>query len=165
MLPRAAFLTFALAAVSAVFVTVDPASAGIWAWGCIGKLGNERVIFDRNTMIVTSSQLPRVTLQNLASSGSNLETQDGLTFDNLGSNDGLQQTMQFMINDTSERKLTLIETSSRTTFHRNGHVGKRDEETTKFLKTFRYSFGKEPARTIKMQCIEYQLSTCGGPCS
>ena len=111
MNPRSTVLTVALAALSAVLVTAAPASAGIWAWRCIGKLGNERVIFDRNTMIVTSSQLPRVTLQNLASSGSNLETQDGLTFDNLGSNDGLQQTMQFVINDTSERKLTLIETS------------------------------------------------------
>lgn len=87
----------------------QPASAGIWAWGCMGQLGNERVIFDRNTMIVTSSKLPQVKLQNLASSGSNLETQDGMTFDNLGSNDGLGKTMVFKINDTSDRKLTLTD--------------------------------------------------------
>lgn len=143
----------------------QPASAGIWAWGCMGQIGNERVIFDRNTMIVTSSKLPQVKLQNLASTGSNLETQDGMTFDNLGSNDGLGKTMVFKINDTSDRKLTLTETSSRRTFHRTGHVGKREEETTKFLKTFRYALDKAPERTIKMQCIEYTLSTCGGPCS
>jgi hypothetical protein len=151
--------------VALIAAMASPASAGIWAWGCVGKLGNERVIFDRNTMIVTASKLPSVKLQDLANSGSNLETEDGMTLDNLGSNDGLAKTMRFKINDTSERKLTLIETSSRRTFHRAGHVGKREEETTKFLKTFRYVLDKAPERTIKMQCIEYTLSTCGGPCS
>ncbi len=160
MITRIAGCTVLLIAVMA-----QPASAGIWAWGCMGKLGNERVIFDRNTMIVTSSKEPRVKLQDLGSAGSKLETEDGLTFDNPGSNDGFKQTMRFTINDTSERKLTLIETSSRRTSHRTGHVGKREEETTKFLKTFRYSFDKEPERTLKMQCIEYILTTCGGPCS
>jgi hypothetical protein len=116
-------------------------------------------------MIVTASKLRSVKLQDLANSGSILETEDGMTLDNLGSNDGLAKTMRFKINDTSERKLTLIETSSRRTFHRAGHVGKREEETTKFLKTFRYVLDKAPERTIKMQCIEYTLSTCGGPCS
>jgi hypothetical protein len=151
--------------VALIAAMAQPAAAGIWAWGCMGKLGNERVIFDRNTMIVTASKLPSVKLQDLANSGSNLETEDGMTLDNLGSNDGLTKTMRFKINDTSERKLTLIETSSRRTFHRAGHVGKREEETTKFLKTFRYALDKAPERTIKMQCIEYTLSTCGGPCS
>src|ERR1051326_7478871 len=165
MNPRSTVLPLALAPLSAVLVPGAPASAGIWAWGCMGKLGNERVIFDRNTLIVTTSKEPRVKLQDLGSSGSKLETQDGTMFDNYGSNDGLKQTMRFETNGDPKQTLTLIETSSRTTFHHNGHVGKRDEETTKFLKTFRYSFGKEPARTIKMQCIEYQLSTCGGPCS
>ena len=88
-----------------------------------------------------------------------------MTLDNLGGNDGFERTMQFKINDTSERKLTLIETASRKTFTRKGHVGRREETTTKFQKTFRYAFDKEPERTIKMQCIEYMLTTCGGPCS
>ena len=131
----------------------------------MGKLGNERVIFDRNTLIVTASKLPRVKLQDLASSGSRLETEDGTTFDNYGANDGLKQTMRFETNADPKQRLTLIETSSRWTFHRQGHVGRREEETTKFLKTFRYALDKEPERTIRMQCIEYTLSTCGGPCA
>ena len=162
---RVRFLAAALATASVVFVTAAPASAGIWAWGCIGKLGNERVIFDRNTMIVTASKQPVVKLEQLGSSGSKLEAQDGMTFNNLGGNDGLEKTMRFEINDTSERKLALIETSSRKTFTRKGHIGRREEYTTKFQKTFRYAFDKEPERTIKMQCIEYVLTTCGGPCS
>jgi len=141
----------------------SPASAGIWAWGCIGKLGSERVIFDRNTMIVTAAKLPRVKLEYLGSSGSKLKTEDGTTFDNVGSN-GLEQTMQFVKTDQSEQKLTLIETSSRKTSYRKGHVGPREEYTTKFLKTFRYAPDKAPEQNIAMQCIEYVLTTCGGPC-
>jgi hypothetical protein len=165
MMSRVQFLAAVLAATSVVVVTAKPASAGIWAWGCMGKLGNERVVFDRNTMIVTASKLPSVKLEQLGSSGSKLETEDGMTFNNLGSSDGFEKSMSFEINDTSERKLTLIETSSHKTFTRKGRVGKREETTTKFQKTFRYAFDKEPERTIKMQCIEYVLTTCGGPCS
>ena len=165
MMSRVKILAAALTAASVVAVAAAPASAGIWAWGCMGQLGSERVIFDRNTMIVTPSKEPRVKLQNLVSNGLNLETDEGITLENLGSNGGFEKTMSFEVNDTSGRKLTLTETSSRTTFHRLGHVGKREEETTKFLKTFRYVFDKEPEQTIKMQCIEYTLSTCGGPCS
>ena len=165
MMSRVKIFAPALAAACVVVVATAPASAGIWAWGCMGKLGNERVIFDRNTMIVTPSNEPKVKLQDLAANGLNLEAPEGITLDNPGSNGGLEKTMSFTVNDTSKRKLTLVETSSRTTFHRLGHVGKREEETTKFQKTFRYTFDKEPERTIKMQCIEYTLSTCGGPCS
>jgi len=165
MMSRLEFLAAVIATTSVVLVTAEPASAGIWAWGCMGKLGNERVIFDRNTMIVTAAKLPRVKLEELGSAGSKLETQDGMTFENLGSNDGFEKSMSFKINDTSDRKLTLIETSSRKTFTRKGHVGRREETTTKFQKTFRYTFDKEPERKITMQCIEYVLTTCGGPCS
>jgi hypothetical protein len=165
MMSRIEFLAAALAAASVVLVTTEPASAGIWAWGCMGKLGNEHVIFDRNTLIVTTSKLPSVKLEQLGSAGSKLETQDGATFDNLGGNDGLEQSMRFMRNDQPERKLTLIETASRKTFYRKGHVGRREETTTKFLKTFRYAPDKEPERKITMQCIDYVLTTCGGPCS
>ena len=165
MMSRVQCLAGALAAASVVFFATKPASAGIWAWGCMGKLGNERVIFDRNTLIVTESKQPAVKLEQLGNSGSTLETQDGLTFDNLGGNDGLEKSMSFKINDTTGRKLTLIETSSHKTFYRKGHVGRREEYTTKFQKTFRYVFDKEPERTIKMQCIDYVLTTCGGPCS
>ena len=140
-----------------------PASAGIWAWGCIGKLGNERVVFNRDTMIVTASKLPRVKLQDLANNGPRLETQEGTTFENL--NEGFKNTMRFATNGDPEQKLTLTETSSRKTFYRKGYVGRREEYTTKFLKTFRYAPDNEPERTITMLCIEYVLTTCGGPCS
>ena len=159
-------VALAVLAVSIVAMAMaSPASAGVWAWGCMGKLGNERVIFDRNTLIVTESKRPAVKLEQLGSSGSKLETDDGLTFDNLGSNDGFEKIMRFEINDTSKRMLTLTETSSRKTFYHKGYVGKREEYTTKFLKTFRYGFDKDEERTIKMQCIDYVLTTCGGPCS
>jgi hypothetical protein len=151
--------------VALIAAMAQPASAGIWAWGCMGQLGSERVIFDRNTMIVTDSKKPQVKLQDLASSGSKLETEDGATFNSLDGNGGLEKTMRFEKNDEPGRKLTLIETSSRRTFTRDGHVGKREETTTKFLKTFRYALDKTPERAIKMQCIEYVLTTCGGPCS
>src|SRR3954454_13275293 len=85
----------------------QPASAGIWAWGCMGEFGNQRVIFDRYTMIVTASKQPRVTLKDLASSGSKLETEDGATFNSLDGNGGLEKTMRFEKNDEPGRKLTL----------------------------------------------------------
>lgn len=165
MISRFGVVAAVLAATTVALVTTAPASAGIWAWGCMGKLGNERVIFDRNTLIVTTSKQPVVKLEQLGSSGSKLETEDGITFENYGSNDGLQKTMRFETNGEPKQKLTLIEMFSRKTFHRQGHVGKREEETTKFIKTFRYAFDKKPERTIKMQCIDYVLTTCGGPCS
>ncbi len=159
----------AVAAIWAVtamaLVTTAPASAGTWAWGCIGKLGNERIVFDRNTLIVTASKHPRATLRDLANNGPRLETQDGTTFENLGNNDGFAKTLRFATTGEPEQKLTLIETASRKTYHRKGHVGRREEYTTKFLKTFRYAPDKEPERKIAMQCIEYVLTTCGGPCS
>jgi len=160
MIVRIAACTVALIAAMA-----QPASAGIWAWGCMGKLGSERVIFDRNTLIVTASKQPKVTLKDLGSSGSQLETDDGATFNSLDGNGGLEKTILFEKNDERGRKLTLTETASRITFSRNGHVGRREETTTKFLKTFRYALDKTPERSIKMQCIEYVLTTCGGPCS
>jgi len=154
-----------LAATAMAIFATAPASAGIWAWGCIGKIGHERVIFDRNTLIVTASKHPRVKLQDLANNGPRIETQDGTTFENLGNNDGFEKTLRFATNGEPEQKLALIETASRKTFHRKGHVGRREEYTTKFLKTFRYAPDKEPERRITMQCIEYVLTTCGGPCS
>ena len=152
--------------VCALLAALSPeASAGIWAWGCMGKLGKERIIFNRDTMIVTASKLPRVKLQDLAHNGPRLETDEGTTFENLSSNGGFEKTIRFEKNGDPEQKLTLTETASRRTYLREGHVGRREETTTKFLKTFRYTLDKEPERTIKMQCIEYVLTTCGGPCS
>jgi hypothetical protein len=101
-------------------------------------------------------------LHDLTDSNRSLEAEDGMTFDNLGSNDGLEQTMRFKNMDTSERMLTLIELSSRKTSERKGHVGPRGEYTTVFRKTFRYAPDKKPERKLTMQCIEYMPRTRGG---
>ena len=72
-----------------IALTAD-ATAAVWAWGCVGRLGHDRVIFNRNSLIVTADKLPRITLHDLTDSNRSLEAKDGMTFDNPGSNDGFE---------------------------------------------------------------------------
>jgi hypothetical protein len=145
-----------------MFVLTPQAHAAIWAWGCVGPLGGDRVIFNRYTLTVLPGRSSKVKLQQLTSDGFDIGALDGRNFNSDDGNSGFGRTMGFTGADQPTDKLTLTEVSSRKVSERKGHVGPREEYTTKFKKVYRYALEKEPVRTIAMDCIEYTLTTRGG---
>jgi hypothetical protein len=153
----------AFAAVIALATAASPASAAVWAWGCVGKVGSDQVIFNRQGLVVvpakaTSPKLTAVTHSQEAPSGD-----DGISFNADDANSGFdEKTMTFTRADNAKQKLQLVEASSRKVSERNGRVGPREESTTTFKKTYDYALGDEPKRRLVMDCMEYTLSTKGG---
>jgi hypothetical protein len=45
-------------ALATIFAAGD-ASAGVWRWGCMGRLGEEQILFTRFHLIVVPSKPPR----------------------------------------------------------------------------------------------------------
>src|SRR5258705_10624966 len=72
-----------------IALTAD-ATAAVWAWGCISRLGHDRVIFNRNSLIVTAEKLPAIALRDLKDNRLSLDAKDGMTIDNHGSNDSFE---------------------------------------------------------------------------
>ena len=148
------FRSFACGALLAC-ATVSPAVAGIWTYGCKGNLGDDEVIFDRESLIVLPRKLPAGDIRELVK-------RQIATFDAADENSGLQQTMEFRRGAYPDQKVTLTEKRSRKTSEHAGHVGTRDESTTTFKK--RYTFvrtdgaEKTPPREIEMDCVDYELT-------
>jgi hypothetical protein len=155
-----------IAACAIIFIAAamsSPASAAIWAWGCVGKLDTEQVSYNRDSLIVEPAKSSRVKLRQLINNDVELQTEEGIRFESDDGNSGFEKTMGFKRTyKDAEQKLVLTELSSRQISNRKGRVGPRDEITTLFKKDYRYALDGEPARTITMDCIEYTLTTKGG---
>jgi hypothetical protein len=80
----------------------------------------------------------------------------------LDGNSGFEPKIEFEKNAEGHQKLTLTEKFSRVVKVKRGRAGPRDEETTTFQKVYSFAFEGEPKRDIRMQCMEYTLSTKGG---
>jgi hypothetical protein len=161
----AAFARHAAAGLVLAAITFGPtpqANAGIWSWGCMGPLGGDQVVFNRYTLTVLPGHSSKVKLQQLTADGFDIGALDGTNFNSDDGNSGFVHALGFTGAEQPGQKLTLTEVSSRKVFERKGHVGPREENTTKFKKTYRYALEREPPRTITMDCIEYMLSTRGG---
>jgi hypothetical protein len=148
-------------------VPLSGAHAGIWAWGCQGQLGDEQVIFNRyNMAIFKPGKQPLGDLKRLTDN--EIKTPAGMAVDKYepqNGNSGFEdRTIEFLGKDDEKRKIVLVEKSSRKLSHRHKNIGGRDEDTDTYRKVFSFTRANEPARDITMQCIEYQLSTCGGRC-
>jgi hypothetical protein len=136
-------------------VTVSPAFAGIWTYGCKGNLGDDEVMFDRDSLVILPRKLPAGDIRELVKRKIS-------TFDAVDENSGLQQTMEFKRGAYPDQRVTLTEQRSRKTSEHTGHVGTRDESTTTFKK--RYTFvradgaEKTPPREIEMDCVDYELT-------
>jgi hypothetical protein len=147
----------------AVAMMAQPASAAVWGWGCMGRLGSNQVIFNRNNLVVVPARSVRVKLVELGEKSSKpLSSDSGLGFNADDGNSGFERTITFTSEDNPARKLRLTEISSQKISERKGRIGPRDEITTKFRKTYDYVLGREPKRRIRMDCIEYILTTKGG---
>jgi hypothetical protein len=139
------------------------ADAAIWAWGCRGKLGNDEVVFNRNTLAVISGHGAKQPLKAMVQREEPVEEKvDAVRFNADDNNGGFEKTMTFTQQDSEKTKLTLTEKSSRKTSDRTGRVGPRDEIWTTWTKVYRYALDGEPPRDITMECGEYTLTTKGG---
>jgi hypothetical protein len=141
-----------------------PADAAIWAWGCQGQLGGQQVIFNRYSLVVVDTKQKLGDIHKLRMTEIELPpgTPSHASYAAEDDEGGFLKTMAFTRKDERKRKVTLIEQSSRQISHQHKLICGRDEDTVIYRKVYRYQREEEPARTISMQCLEYQLSTRGG---
>ncbi len=152
-----------LIAVATVLGGVSGASAGIWAWGCQGQVGEQQLIFNRYSLFVVDSRQKMGNVRKLVDEKiDGLVKADKAEFERIDVNAGLESPLEFTRTGDETRKLVLTEKSSRKTSSRSKLVCGRDETVDIFRKVYRYEREGEAARDITMQCIEYQLSTRGG---
>jgi hypothetical protein len=142
------------------------ASAAIWAWGCQAQVGEQQIIFNRFSLVVVDTRQKMGDIRNLRATEIDLPpgSPPNVNYVAADANDGFEKTMSFTRKDDPARKVTLIEKSSRQLSHRHRYLGGRDEDTDVYRKVYRFQREDEAAREITMQCMEYQLSTCGGRC-
>jgi hypothetical protein len=140
------------------------ASAAIWEWGCQGQLGDQQIIFNRESMVVVDTRQKMGDIRKLRMTKIELpkESPPHVDYNPGDYNGGLIQTMDFTRSDDAKRKIVLVERSSRKISHRHKLICGRDEDEDIFRKVYRFERENEPPRDITMQCFEYQLSTRGG---
>src|SRR5262249_11782150 len=108
------------ALVFAMVLLSDVAAAGVWEWGCMGALGDEQIIFNRNQLIVVAAKRPPGKLDDFVhkdqfateAKGPGKEMSIVATYQPESSNDGLATKLAFT-GESADRKLTLTELSSR----------------------------------------------------
>ena len=140
------------------------ASAAIWAWGCQGQLGDQQVIFNRESMVVVDTKQKMGNIRKLRMTKIELpkESPPHVDYNPGDINGGLIEAMDFTRADDPKRKIVLTEKSSRKISHSHKLICGRDQDEDIFRKVYRFQREDEPARDITMQCFEYQLSTRGG---
>jgi hypothetical protein len=150
-----------------IALPLSGAQGAIWAWGCQGQLGDEQLIFNRYNMVIFKSGGWKLgDVKRLIND--DIKTPPDTTvdrYDPQNTNEAFEYaTIEFLGKDDPKRKVTLTEKSSKRLSHRHKNVGGRDEDVDTYRKVYAFKRGDEPFRDIAMQCIEYQLSTCGGRC-
>jgi hypothetical protein len=153
-----------------LMLSAEVASAAVWEWGCMGALGKEQIVFNRNQLILLSGKAPPGKLDDFVHRGQFAAAMGHsataiaivATYQPDASNDGLATTLGFS-GEGADRKLTLTELSSR----RIGHSARliahcRDEIVDRFRKSYRVERNQEAPRTVTFVCMEYQLTTKGG---
>lgn len=162
--PAARILSPAL--ILAFLLAANPVSAGVWQWGCMGAMGNDQIAFNRDRLIVIAGDAKAGKLDDFVRSGdfAGGTKPDAITATYLpdDGNSGLTTPMTFTA-EGGDTKLTLTEIASEDTGHTDKVVlSCRDETTDRFNKTYRIESGTTPAATVKLQCLDYQLSSRGG---
>ena len=150
----------------AFMLAANTVSAGVWQWGCVGAMGNDQIAFNRDRLIIIAGNAPAGKLDDFVMSG---DFAGGVKPDSIvasyladDGNSGLTSPMTFT-SDGGDAKLTLTEVSSEDAGHTEKVVlGCRDETNDRFRKTYRVEGAKTPATTVKLMCLDYQLSSRGG---
>jgi hypothetical protein len=158
----------AILGVSLALLFSSAANAGIWTWGCQGELGGHSIVFDRDALIIlkagASAKKPAAFNPDTFSDAMVAAKQNKDPIANYvpTSGDGLEKSITFAKAEDDKRKVVFTEKTSRRVSHKHKTICGRDEDTDIFAKTYSYQREDEPARDIKMQCVNYQLSTRGG---
>ena len=141
------------------------ASAAVWAWGCQAQIGGQQIIFNRFSLVVVDTKVKMGNVRNLRLTEIDLPpgSPPSVKYVPEDVNGGFEKTMNFTRKDDPKAKVTLTEKSSRRISHKSKLICGRDEDTDIYRKVYRFQREDEPARDITMQCMEYQLSTRGGP--
>jgi len=147
-----------------LMVLPSGAFAAIWEWGCQGQLGDQQVIFNRESMVVVETRQKMGDIRKLRMNKMELPpgSPPHVDYNPGDDNGGLLKTMDFTRSDDPKRKIVLTEISSRRISHQHKLICGRDEDTDIYRKVYRFQREDEPPRDITMQCMEYQLSTRGG---
>ncbi len=150
----------------AVMLSAGPVSAGVWQWGCMGAMGNDQIAFNRDRLIVIAGKTPAGKLDDFVMSGdfAGGVKQDAIIASYLADdgNGGLTSPMTFT-SDSGDAKLTLTEEASEDAGHTEKLVlGCRDETNDRFRKTYRVEGATTPPTTVKLMCLDYQISSRGG---
>lgn len=158
ILSRALVLAFVLAA--------NDVSAGVWQWGCMGALDNDQIAFNRDRLMIIAGKTQAGRLDDFARGG---DFEGGVKSSSIVAayqvddvNSGLISPMAFT-SESGGSKLTLTEVLSRETGHSGGLVANcRDETIDRFRKTYRVERDNMRPSTVRLICVEYQLSSKGG---
>jgi hypothetical protein len=142
------------------------AAAGDWQWGCLGRMGDEQILFSRYTLVIAPAKPALGKLEDLFRTADLSEKfPDAEAYNAERTNDGLQKTMTYTSQSNPKNKLTLTETSSKEIWHRHHLVCGRDEDTSVERKVYRVERANTAPITVTLQCREYLLTTRGGrPC-
>jgi len=147
------------------------ASAAILSFGCLGQLGDQQILFNRDGLYVVNGKAPAgkpkpFTVDTVGDAISALKQgKANFTEFRPDGGDGLDETpIQFSLIDAEKKthKVVFTQTFSKRISHKHRLICGRDEDTDLFRNIYRYERDGEPARDIKMQCFYYQLSTRGG---
>jgi hypothetical protein len=149
-----------------VVVPLTSAQAAIWAWGCQGQLGEQQVIFNRNSMVIVDTKVKMGDVRKLRTDKIELPpgAPPSVSYEPADYNNGFEEkTMEFTRSDDAQLKLTLTQKSSKRISHKHRQaMCGREEDTDVYRKTFSLQRENAAPRDITMQCMEYQLSTRGG---
>jgi hypothetical protein len=144
------------------------AQAAIYNYGCLGRLGDRQIIFDRDALYIVgagghASKPLKFSVDNFGDAIAAAKASKDLdaTYEPADAG-GLDETVKFLRKDDQTRRVTLTEKSSRRVSHKHRMICWRNEDTDVYRKTYRYEREHAPARDITMRCYEYQLSTKGG---
>lgn len=149
-----------------VMLGANAASAGVWQWGCKGKLGDDQVAFSRDRLIIVAGKALGGTVDDVARHD---DFAEAVPADKIVAsyraddiNSGLSSPMTFAP-ESGGAALTLSEEASEETGHTDGLVaGCRDETIDRYRKTYRLEREGAAPTTVILECLEYQLSSRGG---
>jgi hypothetical protein len=151
-----------LCAAVAASAPLSTADAGVWAWGCQGKLGDQQVILNRYGVRVIDTKEKLGNIHKIINDELGIVTTgEGAIYESIAS-ESETAPLQFIRDKNDKLKLLMTEKSSKKISSKSKLICGRDESTELTRKVYRYQREDEPARDITMQCIDYQLSTMGG---
>jgi hypothetical protein len=154
----------------ALLAATNGASAAILSWGCMGQLGDQRVLFDRDGLYVVDGKAPaRIPKKFTADSVSDAiaelkKSKDPFTEFGPYGDDGLEGPIIFSTIDANKQtqKLVFTQKSSHLISHKQRMICGRDEDSDLYRTVYQFDRPGQPAQDIQMQCSYYQLSTRGG---